>query len=67
MVTANKCGSEVAPYPKGKPRVSPVVGSNAGLRTREEDNALVGSTEAAFASQLLNFREGGAMVRGKTR
>ena len=28
----------------------------------EEDNVLVGSMKAAFASELLDLREGGALV-----
>ena len=33
----------------------------------EEDTALAGSVEAASAGELLNLREGAALVKGKTR
>ena len=41
-----------------------------GLRSRltdEQDDAVVGGVWPAFAGKLLTLREGGAMVRRKTR
>lgn len=42
------------------------VGGRGWIADKEE-NALVGSMEVAFASELLNLREGVALTREKTR
>ena len=38
-----------------------------GWITDEADNVLIGGMEAVFSSELLNRREGGALVRGQPR
>ena len=55
---------------RGSSKPTPTPLNGRGLQSRltdEQDDAVAGGVQPVFSSKLLNLREGGALVRRKTR